>query len=175
MRKLCWLFLVVLLLVLAAPAQTHRTKPAPHKPAATNAEDVRSSEEEIVDLEKRIAAAIRHRDTVTLETVLGEHFAYVQPGLPEQDRDQFLKAVKSLPGEFEWLGLDQLKIRFYGDTAVVTGVQNSKVRLKDNALVESDTAFVDVFRRSAGSWELEMVQAVLMPAKALDTTAGAAK
>ena len=58
---------------------------------------------------------------------------------------------------------------------MVTGVQNSKVRLKDNTLVESDTAFVDVFRRSAGSWELELVQAVLMPVKALDSTSGAAK
>jgi ketosteroid isomerase-like protein len=133
----------------ALPQSRRGRPPAPKLSGPTG-------EKALVELESRILRAIRAHDTQTLGGILAADFVYVSPRKKDLSRQQFLQQVKSFSQEIEWLGAEEMKIHMYNDIAVVTGIQNAKVRSEKTGLQSGDTAFTDVFRKSSGEWQLVM-------------------
>jgi ketosteroid isomerase-like protein len=156
-----FLLIVILIVGLAGPAvfaQSRRTPPA--APSLPNP----AGEKGLVELERQILEAIRERNTEKLDAILAPDFVYVSPRKRDLRRQEFLNQVKSSPQEIEWLGAEELKIHIYGEIAVITGVQNAKVRSEKTGLQSADSAFTDVFRRRQGRWELVLAFRADMPA-----------
>lgn len=142
-------------------AQTHRTRKPLTLPGASRGNDAA-----LLELEKQFFAAIREKNMDKLNGLLADDFAYVVPGRPEMTRAQFLKHVQALPDAIEWLGADSMRVRIFGEVAVVTGVRNTKTRADSGTLISSDTAFADMFRKNGEEWELALVHAVDVSAPA---------
>lgn len=149
------MFRTLLLLILSASfatpalwAQTRR-KPAP-APVLRNP----TGDKALVELEKQILEAIRERNTGKLDGILAPDFVYVSPRKRDLHKQEFLNHVRSFPMEIEWLSAEEMKIHIYGDIAVVTGIQNAKVRSEKTGVQSGDKAFTDVFRRRQGEWQL---------------------
>ena len=56
------------------------------------------------------------------------------------------------PSRLTWFNLDDLKVRLYGNTAVVTWRMMSKGFIQNSAAV-NEARFTDVFIRRAGRWQ----------------------
>jgi ketosteroid isomerase-like protein len=160
-RILIRTFLILILSAcLAVPllvAQSRRTPPAPTLPSPTG-------EKGLVELERQVLEAIRERNTDKLDSILANDFVSISPRKRDLNRAQFLTEVKSSTSDFEWLGAEEMKIHLYGDVAVVTGLQNAKVRSEKTGVQSSDTTFTHVFRRRQGRWELVLAFGGAVPA-----------
>lgn len=125
--------------------------------------------EAVLRLERETMDAIRSKDVRALGRVLADDFVYRAPG-SEVGRADFLKGVAELPGRILSVEGEDLKVSVYGETAVLTGVQRSRVRTDDGAEHSSVVAFTDVFVRRGGRWRLALAYGVELPAGAGVTT-----
>src|SRR5262249_32910281 len=82
--------------------------------------DLASDERELTQLIKDLNAAIVKADTAFLERVLHEDFTHHRPRGTVENRAQYLENRKARRVDFESLLADEIKVRVYGDTAVVT-------------------------------------------------------
>ncbi|HEX8559366.1 MAG TPA: nuclear transport factor 2 family protein [Pyrinomonadaceae bacterium] len=119
----------------------------------------------VLRLERETMEAIRTKDARALGRVLADDFVYRAPG-SEIGRADFLKGVASLPGRILSVEGEDLRVSVYGETAVLTGVQRSRVRTDDGAEHSSVVAFTDVFVRRGGRWRLALAYGVELPAGA---------
>ena len=118
--------------------------------------------ESILRLERETMDAIRAKDAKALERILTSDFVYRTPGA-ELSRAEFMQNVASLPGRILSVEGSELRVSVYGDTAVLTGVQRSRVRTDDGAEHRSTVAFTDVFVKQRGRWRLSLAYGVELP------------
>jgi ketosteroid isomerase-like protein len=140
-----------------AAAQEQRAMPDARQPGRTI--------EAVLRLERETMDAIRSKDVRALGRVLADDFVYRAPG-SEVNRADFLKGVASLPGRILSVEGEDLRVSVYGETAVLTGVQRSRVRTDDGAEHSSVVAFTDVFVKRRGRWRLALAYGVELPAGA---------
>ena len=160
-RRLLMIALVLLLAdaVLAQKAPPRRaTKAAPAAIQSTGVD-----EQDLVDLEKHLLDFERDKNSKELEPWIAEDFSYADASGAEMNREQFLKNVKSFAGNIDWLSADKMRVRVFGNMAVVTGTQQRRVSQGEVDMVAKPTgpppvttnsAFTDVFRRRGSNWEL---------------------
>lgn len=120
--------------------------------------------ESILRLERETMNAIRGKDTRALERILTPDFVYRAPGA-ELSRAEFLHNIASLPGRVISVEGTELRVRVYGETAILTGVQRSRLKTDDGAEHASDVAFTDVFVKHGGRWRLSLAYGVELPAR----------
>jgi hypothetical protein len=79
-----------------------------------------------------------------------------------------------VPENIDWLSADDMRVRVYGNVAVVTGVKQLRTSTGDVDIVAKPTgpppaerslAFTDVFRRRGSDWELVQEFAADLPPK----------
>jgi hypothetical protein len=118
--------------------------------------------EAVLRLESEIMDRIREKDTRALEGLLTADFVYRTPGA-ELSRADFLKGVASVPGRITSVEGEGLRVRVYGELAVLTGVQRARVRADDGSEQEGLNAFTDVFIKRRGQWRLALAYGVELP------------
>lgn len=119
---------------------------------------------EILHLERGIMDAIRDRDAKAFERVLFDDFVYRSPE-GETTRADFLKNVTAIPGRILSVEGKDLRVRLFGETAVLTGVQVAVVRTGDGKELESIVVFTDIFVRRDRRWLLALAHGVELPTK----------
>ena len=120
--------------------------------------------EEILRLEREIMDAIRERDAKPLERILSDDFVYRSPE-GEVGRADFVKNLSAIPGRIVSVEGKDLRVRIYGETGVLTGVQLTVLRTDDGKELESIVAFTDIFIRRNRIWRLVLAHGVELPAK----------
>jgi uncharacterized protein (TIGR02246 family) len=118
--------------------------------------------EEVLRLERETMDAIRDRDAKALERILFDDFVYRSPE-GEVGRADFVKNVAALPGRFLSVVGKDLRVRLFGETAVLTGVQLTVLRTDDGKELESLVAFTDIFVRRDRRWRLALAHGVELP------------
>ena len=125
-----------------------------------------SEQQQMVDallrLESEIMEHIRAKDTRALEPLLTADFVYRTPGV-EVGRADFLKGVASVPGRITSVEGEGLRVRVFGEVAVLTGVQRARVRADDGSEQEGLSAFTDIFVKRRGRWRLALAYGVELP------------
>lgn len=112
---------------------------ASNKPvnASTNAvvTNTASSEADVKKFIAELGAALAKNDAVALEKMYADDYTFVSPEGEVQTKAQRLEAMKSGAMKFESLSFDDVKVRIYGDTAVVAAKTTAKstVNGKDNS------------------------------------------
>ncbi len=117
------------------------------------------------DLEREIFAAIRDRDIEALDAVLADDFVYRAPGQPDVHKAAFLKNIASIPVEILEVWSDDMKVSVYADIAVLTGVQQARIRNQEGKEETGSQAFCDIFSRREAKWLLVLAYSVELPIK----------
>lgn len=125
------------------------TEPAGTPSASTiTAPASESADQVITRLEHEWVTAIVKKDAATINRLLAEDFSGTTDDQIYSKADA-LEDVKT--GTHESLDLDNIKVRLFGDTAVVTMVQNEKSR-HGEADFSGRYLFTDVWAKKNGEW-----------------------
>ena len=149
---------ILLLLPPALATAQDRAKPARRSTSGV--------EQTILQLEREIMDAIKNKDTAALSRVMAEDFIFRSAAGPDLNRGEFLGVVKSFPIKIEAIWGDTLKVKVYGQTAVLTGVQRARTARTDGREEISAGAFTDIFIRRKGRWLLVLAYNVDLPSVA---------
>ena len=115
--------------------------------------DTASDERELTQLVKDLNAAIVKPDITFLEGVLDKDYVHYRPHGDVETRAQYLEDRKSGRVDFDSLVADEIKVRFYGDTAIVT--YRSAAKGKDQyGVIDEQRRWTRVFVRRDGRWQL---------------------
>jgi ketosteroid isomerase-like protein len=111
-----------------------------------------SDSRELTQLVDDINAAVVKADMTFLERVLHKDYVhYGQHGLIE-NRSQYLKNRKTGHVDYESLVANDVKVRVYGDTAIVTYLSTAKGKDPLGA-IDDQRLFTRVFVRRDGRWQ----------------------
>lgn len=125
---------------------------------------------EILAAEERIFTAIQHKDVGALRPLMAPEFTHRSPSGEELGKEEFLAGIGAVPLRIVSVRGENMAVRAYGDTAILTGVQRAVVLGTDGHEMASDGAFTDVFvlRRVEGKkvWLLSFAYSVELPATA---------
>ena len=140
---------LVVLTASAASAQTPDSKqqPAPAKPAASTVEQT------LMKMEQDALAALLKRDTAAFARIFAEDAVVITPDGSPQTKAQLLAALKSGDLVIESSQISDMKVRAYGDAAVVTYITTDKGKFKAQD-ISGRYRWTDIFVRRAGTWQI---------------------
>jgi ketosteroid isomerase-like protein len=120
----------------------------------------RTAAAELTEVEHRWVEALRTHDTAALDDLLADGFVDSTFRGETRTKREVL-AGPAAGGAYRSLRLDDLAVRTYGSTAVVTGVNVLRGPAGDEARVR----FTDVFIRRHGRWRAVSAQETLQSAR----------
>jgi len=138
-------FVFVISTVLASSAA--RAQAPGEKPGGERAK----VEREIQKLEERRFQAMVHVDIAALDRILADDLSYTHSGGKVDTKATFLAALRSGELKYESIRTEDIKARVYGNSAVVTGRGEIKVK-SGNQELSFPIRFTDVYVKRAGRW-----------------------
>ena len=115
--------------------------------------DTASDERELTQLIKDFNAALVKTDTAFLDKVLAQDFVHYRPKGDVENKAQYLEDRKTGQVKFKSLVADDIKVRVYGDAAIVT--YRSTAKGKDqHGTIDEQRRWTRVFVRKGGHWQL---------------------
>ena len=118
--------------------------------------------DEIIELENQRIAAMIAGDETTLDAVLADDLIYTHSTARVETKTEFIDNVTSGRTRYVSFEREDVNIRDYGDTAVVTGHAKLHVTTSDRDL-EFQVQFLDVYCRLNGSWQMVAWQSTKIP------------
>src|SRR5579871_471661 len=107
---------------------------------------------QLIDLEHARCAAITNADIATLELLNSDDLTYTHTGGQTEDRESFLSNIAKYPREIT--RSDDLRVRLYGDVAVMTGTLHATFPAPDGAEpIQLDSHALQVWVRDGESWK----------------------
>ena len=114
--------------------------------------DPARDERELTQLVKDLNAAVVKRDFAFLERALHEDYAHHRPRGTVENRAQYLENRKARRVDFESLVPDEIKVRVFGDAAVVTGRSTAKGK-DQNGTMDEQRRWTRVLVRRDERWQ----------------------
>jgi len=115
------------------------------------------SEEELLKLEKQFAAAIVKNDPEAIERFVADDWIIINADGGIIDKERFLGVIKSGALTHETMESDEIRVRIYGESAVVTALARSKGKFMGQDFSTRERA-TDVFVRHEGQWRCVLSQ-----------------
>ncbi len=109
-------------------------------------------EEELLKLEKEFARAIVESDAEAIGQFVADDWVIIDADGGRIDKSRFLGAVKSGVLIHEMMESDDVGVRIYGDTAVVSGLTRTKGKFMGRDFSTQERA-TDVFVMQNGRWQ----------------------
>lgn len=138
-------FVFIISTVLASSAA--RAQASAEKPGGERAK----VEREIQKLEEHRFQAMIGVDLKTLDRLLADDLSYTHSSGKVDTKATFLAALRSGELKYESIRTEDIKARVYGNSAVVTGRGEIKVK-SGNQELSFPIRFTDVYVKRAGRW-----------------------
>ena len=110
------------------------------------------AEEELLKLEKEFANAIVKNDPEAIERFVADDWIIIDPDGRIVNSNRFFEAIKSGALTHEIMESEDLHVRVYGDSAVVTGLTRTKGKFMGRDFSTEERA-TDVFVKRDGRWQ----------------------
>jgi ketosteroid isomerase-like protein len=110
------------------------------------------AEEELLKVEKEFAETIVTNDLEGLGRLVADDWIIVDPNGKIVDRTRFFEVIKSGALTHDMMESEDLRVRVYGDSAVVTAVTRTKGKFMGQEFSTQERA-TDVFVRRDGRWQ----------------------
>ena len=114
-------------------------------------------EEELLKLEEQFAEAIVKNDSEAIERLVADEWIIINADGGIIDRERFLEVIKSGTLTHEMMESDDMQVRVYGDSAVVSSLTRSKGKFMGQEFTTHERA-TDVFVRRGGQWRCVLTQ-----------------
>ena len=108
-------------------------------------------EEELLKLENEFAEAIVRNDLEGIGRLVADDWIIIQPDGGIVDRARFFEVIKSGALTHEMMESEDLRVRVYGDSAVVTAITRTKGKFMRQEFSTQERA-TDVFVKRDGRW-----------------------
>ena len=120
-------------------------------------------EQEIIKLEQTVTNAQFKKDRAALERLLADDYLYTHSNGSVLNKAQ--EIAESMSSDVQWTDskFADLKVRVFGDVAVLTGRQTIQGTAK--GYVPGPRRITDIFVKRSGRWEWAGGQATLEPSK----------
>jgi ketosteroid isomerase-like protein len=130
------------------------------QPAVTPAAQT-SAEDEIKNLEEARNQAVVHGDGAALDRMTSDDYTFITLKGEMRTKAEILKGFASGSFHYESRQISDLKVRIYGDTAIVTGrsIQKGMENGKDYS---GDYRFTRVYVKQNGRWVTVALQTTLI-------------
>jgi hypothetical protein len=109
----------------------------------------------VLDLERRRCAAIGTGDLAELSEVLADDYVHVMGNGTTKGKADYIETIRNGPRVPE---RGELKVRVYGDTAVMTGDILNRINTPGQARRAIDAMVTQVAVRSGGHWRFVSFQ-----------------
>lgn len=116
-----------------------------------------SSQQEIINLERTKDTAYQTGDKQTLDQLYADDYVAISSSGVNTTKKHILDFF-SRPNIFEIHRSDELSVRIFGDTAIVTGVQKRKFYKDIKPGGEDSLRFTDIYVRQQGQWKIVAAQ-----------------
>jgi ketosteroid isomerase-like protein len=114
---------------------------------------------QIIALDDERRAAMIAEDFAALDRLLADDLVHVHAAGNADTKAQYLKMIADFCG-FEAIERGPMTVRFYGDTAILTGTMSHTVRIKPTGAVRIMEAFgTQVWAPHGDSWRQVLYQA----------------
>jgi ketosteroid isomerase-like protein len=117
-------------------------------------------EQELRRMNEAWVKALIQGDTVTLDRIMANDFIFTYP-FEGDDKAQTLEDVRSGDLRVEYLNRENVRVRVYGNTAVLTGRDTAKWQYKGREFT-GQYRIIHVYAERQGRWQLVAVQACPM-------------
>jgi uncharacterized protein (TIGR02246 family) len=121
------------------------------------------TEREVLQAQADRNKAVLAQDMKSLEPLLATELTWVHSSARIQNKTEYLEMVRS--GASRWLKLDPqgMKVRLYGDTAVVTGELHQTTTGPGRQPADRTLHTIEVYVKRNGRWLLTDCQATAVP------------
>jgi ketosteroid isomerase-like protein len=121
-------------------------------------------EEELLKLEKAFAEAIAKNDPEAIERFVVDDWIIIDPDGEIVDRTRFFEVIKSGALTHDMMESEDLRVRIYGDSAVVTAVTRTRGKFMGQEFSTQERA-TDVFVKRDGRWQCVLTHLTRFPKK----------
>jgi len=114
-------------------------------------------EEELLKLEDEFARAVAGNDADALDGLLANDWIIVEPDGSIIDKARFLGVIRSGALSHESMESTDLRVRLYGNTAVVTALTTTKGKFMGQDFASCERA-TDIFVKQTDRWQCVFAQ-----------------
>jgi ketosteroid isomerase-like protein len=114
-------------------------------------------EEELLKVEKGFVDAIAKNDLEAIERFVTDDWIIINADGGIIDRERFLEVIKSGTLTHEMMESEDMRVRVYGDSAVVSALTRSKGKFMGQEFTTHERS-TDVFVRRDGQWRCVLTQ-----------------
>lgn len=118
---------------------------------------------ELAQLVNEVSDAMVKADIEHLGQLWTDDFTYIHSSGAQQTKPQFLDDVKTGRRKYYSVSLGEMQTRFYGSTAVGTGLTEMKLNAGGHDL-DLKIRFTSVFVQQGGKWRMASWQSTAIPA-----------
>lgn len=114
-------------------------------------------EKELLKLEKEFTAAVVKNDPEAIGRFVTDDWIIINPDGGIIDKERFLGVIKSGTLTHEMMQSDDMRVRVYGYSAVVTALTRTKGKFMGQEFTTHERS-TDVFVRRDGQWRCVLTQ-----------------
>jgi ketosteroid isomerase-like protein len=114
-------------------------------------------EEELLKVEKGFVDAIAKNDLEAIERFVTDDWIIINADGGIIDRERFLEVIKSGTLTHEMMESEDMRVRVYGDSAVVSALTRSKGKFMGQEFTTHERS-TDVFVKRDGRWRCVLTQ-----------------
>lgn len=133
-------------------------------PSLTLAQAPLSVEQAVMHLEQERVDALIRGDLTTLDRILADDFIYTHSNARVESKQQLFDALKSGAFKYEEVKHSDLKAQVYGDTVVLRGKSDLKIKA-NNLPLAFQIRFLGVYVKANGRWQLTTWQSTRVEKK----------
>ncbi len=115
------------------------------------------AEQALIELESNLAAALEKSDMVAYDRLIGDDYTFTTQDGVVRTKAEMIASYKSGDLKYESLRFDDIKVRLYGNTAVVTGRSTAKAQDKGQD-ISGQYRYTRVYVKRHGRWQLVATQ-----------------
>jgi ketosteroid isomerase-like protein len=125
-------------------------------PAMGRADDA-DAEKQVAMLSKQYREAAVKGDTEAMDAIQADDWMVIEPDGNVVSKAQNTKNVKDASVKFESMAPSEVKVRVYGDAAVVTSRVHAKLKLKGEK-VDNHVRVSEFYAKQGGKWRCVSMQ-----------------
>ena len=121
--------------------------------SAARAQTLSEAERDLLELNRQYDEAIMRGDVAELKRIFADEFIYTNPKAEVLDKKQQIAALSSAGIKLTEAKSDDVRIRVYGDTAVMTGRFTARAESAGKSEMVNER-YTAVWVRRDGRWQL---------------------
>ena len=118
--------------------------------------------DEIIELENQRIQAMTGKDIDALNKILADDLSYCHSSARLETKEDFISSITSGRTSYQSIDRDDVEVRRYGDTAVVTGQGKFHV-ISNGQDLRFQVRFTDVYAKREGVWQMVAWQSTKLP------------